>query len=62
MARTPKARAATEMCAAGRTAGLTRDENCTLTRFSAHVENAMPAWVGAILHFIEWPRPGLESP
>jgi alpha-beta hydrolase superfamily lysophospholipase len=29
---------------------------------AAHVENAMPAWVGTILHFIERPRPGLESP
>jgi pimeloyl-ACP methyl ester carboxylesterase len=29
---------------------------------AAQVENAMPAWVGTILHFIERPRPGLESP
>lgn len=28
---------------------------------AAHVENAMPAWVGAIVHFIERPRPRLES-
>lgn len=29
---------------------------------AAHVENAMPAWVGAIVHFIERPRPGLATP
>lgn len=29
---------------------------------AAHVEDAMPAWVDAILHFIERPRPGLASP
>lgn len=29
---------------------------------AAHVEDAMPAWVGAIVHFIERPRPGLASP
>lgn len=29
---------------------------------AAHIENAMPAWVGAIVDFIERPRPGLESP
>ena len=29
---------------------------------AAHVENAMPGWVGAIVHFIERPRPGLELP
>jgi|CXWL01.1.fsa_nt_gi pimeloyl-ACP methyl ester carboxylesterase len=29
---------------------------------AAHVENAMPAWVGAIVQFIERPRPGLAPP
>jgi pimeloyl-ACP methyl ester carboxylesterase len=29
---------------------------------AAHVEDAMPAWVAAIVHFIERPRPGLASP
>ena len=28
---------------------------------AAHVENAMPAWVDAIVQFIERPRPGVES-
>lgn len=28
---------------------------------AAHVENAMPAWVDAIVRFIERPRPGLAS-
>jgi len=28
---------------------------------AAHVENAMPAWIDAIVDFIERPRPGLES-
>lgn len=29
---------------------------------AAHVEDAMPAWVGAIVHFIERPRPGKAVP
>lgn len=29
---------------------------------AAHVEDAMPAWVDAIVRFIERPRPGLASP
>ncbi len=29
---------------------------------AAHIENAMPAWIDAIVHFIERPRPGLASP
>jgi alpha-beta hydrolase superfamily lysophospholipase len=29
---------------------------------AAHVEDAMPAWIDAIVHFIERPRPGLARP
>lgn len=29
---------------------------------AAHVENAMPAWVDAIVRFVERPRPGLSLP
>lgn len=29
---------------------------------AAHVENAMPAWVAAIVDFLERPRPGLATP
>lgn len=29
---------------------------------AAHIENAMPAWIDAIVSFIERPRPGLASP
>jgi alpha-beta hydrolase superfamily lysophospholipase len=29
---------------------------------AAHVEDAMPAWVDAIVHFVERPRPGLATP
>ena len=29
---------------------------------AAHVEDAMPAWIDAIVHFIERPRPGLATP
>jgi alpha-beta hydrolase superfamily lysophospholipase len=28
---------------------------------AAHVENAMPAWVAAIVDFLERPRPGLQG-